>query len=141
MDGRSINFSARRNLRFFLTKGAETDENRNEHKLLAAATRTCYTELREGRVRPSTALDELPKIYDIIEKTFETVQTEARKYDGFDDLAAGDDASEEDKETSDKAARAYAAAIVFAAMARYAELKEQRGGEGEGRGRGGKKDE
>ena len=115
MDPKSINFAARRNLGFFLTLKQESEENKNEYKVLDAAARCASDKLREKKVRPANALKTLPELYDIIEEVTDAVQAKAEELGG--DV---DDFKDRNYAT------AYGSAVVFAAMSRYANLMDRR---------------
>jgi hypothetical protein len=113
MDPRSINFASRRNLGFFLTRGKESDGNRDEHEFFAASARKCADLLREKRVRPNNVVSDLSKLDEVIQLLASFIQEQAVRM-GFEDVQ------------STGGARAYASLIVSAALSRYASLMEKR---------------
>lgn len=113
MDPRSINFAARRNLGFFLTKGKDTESNREEHEFFAVVSRKCTDLLRERRIRPANVLSELAKTNALMDEIAGLVAKEAYRL-GYEDLQ------------THAASRAYAAFVVSASLSRYANLMEKR---------------
>jgi len=113
MDPRSINFAARRNLGFFLTKGKDTESNREEHEFFAVVSRKCTDLLRERRIRPANVLSELAKTNALMDEIAGLVAKEAYRL-GYEDLQ------------THEASRAYAALVVSASLSRYANLMEKR---------------
>jgi hypothetical protein len=113
MDPRSINFAARRNLGFFLTKGKDTDSNREEHEFFAGISRKCTDILRERRIRPANVLSELEKTNAVIDEIATLVSKDAYRL-GYEDLQ------------THAASRAYASFVVTASLSRYANLMERR---------------
>lgn len=113
MDPRSINFASRRNLGFFLTRGKESDANRDEHEFFAACARKCADLLREHRVRPNNVVSELLKLDEVTQLLASFIADQGVRM-GFEDVqsAAG--------------SRAYASLLVSAALSRYASLMEKR---------------
>jgi len=116
MDPRSINFAARRNLGFFLTKGKDTESNREEHEFFAVLSRKCTDLLRERRIRPANVLAELEKTSALIDELAALVAKDAFRL-GYEDLQ------------THAASRAYAAFVVTASLSRYANLMDRRNGE------------
>ena len=113
MDPRSINFASRRNLGFFLTKGRESDSNRDEHEFFGAVSRKATDLLREQRIRPANVVSELEKLDSVSSYLAIFVAQEAGKM-GYADLQ------------TPTASKAYASLIVAAALSRYANLMDKR---------------
>jgi hypothetical protein len=117
MDPRSVNFAARRNLGFFLTRGKDDETNREEHDFFAVVSRKCTDLLRERRIRPSNVLTDLTKVDALLSQVAELVKTEATRR-GYEDLQ------------TEGGSRAYASLLVTASLSRYANLMDKRGEEG-----------
>lgn len=113
MDPRSINFAARRNLGFFLTRCKDDETNRGEHDFFAVVSRKCTDLLRERRLRPSNVLSELEKLDALIGDVAELVQKEAAGRGYLDLQTLG-------------GARAYASILVTASLSRYANLMDKK---------------
>lgn len=117
MDPRSINFAARKNLGFFLTKGKDDETNREEHDFLAVVSRKCTDLLREKRIRPSNVLMDLEKAETVMSQIADLVKTEATRLGYVDLQTVG-------------GSRAYASFLVAASLSRYANLMEKRAEDG-----------
>jgi hypothetical protein len=124
MDPKSINYAARRNLGFYLTLKASSDDNKGEHEMLDVCARVASDRLRELKVRPGNAIKNLGLLNQVISDVAAAASVEATKH-GFEDVESN--------------SHAYAASIVFAAMSRYANLmdrrKEREEGEQKGQGK------
>ena len=113
MDPRSVNFAARRNLGFFLTKGRDSDTNREEHAFFAHVCRKATALLRERRIRPANILSELDKAGVLMDELAGVVTVEAARHKFADLVDPG-------------AALAYASLVMAAALSRYANLMDRR---------------
>lgn len=113
MDPKSINIFARKNLGFFLTVAANTEENKNEHAMYSKVIALAVQEIRDHKVRAGTVHESLEVIHEISEKLVDIIVEDATKF-GYEDLSEADNA------------KVYAVMILTACIGQYNYLVERR---------------
>jgi len=105
MDAKSINFTSRQNLGFFITGKTDSEQGRTDFATFEKVAKFAADSLREKKVRPANATRSLPDLSDVI-------------------LAVQNYAISEGVECG--GSLAYASSIVYAALARYATLMDRK---------------
>lgn len=105
MDAKSINFTARQSLGFFIAQKADTDQGRIDFEVFEKVTKFATDALREKKIRPANLSSNFSELGPLINSVA--------------DYAASV-GIEEDR------VHGYSASIVFAALARYATLMERK---------------
>jgi hypothetical protein len=105
MDAKSINFTSRQSLGFFIAGKTDTEEGRREFEIFEKVTKFATDSLREKKVRPANVTRSLTDLSTVL-------------------FAVQDYAINEGIEST--ASLAYASAIVFAALSRYSTLMDRK---------------
>jgi hypothetical protein len=105
MDAKSINFTARQSLGFFIAGKTDTDEGRKDFDTFERVTKFATELLREKKLRPSNASRSFTDLSDVLL----AVQENA--------IASG---------VEPESSLGYSSSIVFAALSRYATLMDRK---------------
>ena len=105
MDAKSINFSARQSLGFFIAGKADSDKGRSDFELFEKVTKFTTELLRQEKLRPANVNSHMPELSDVILK----IQDYA--------IEIGVDAP---------SSLGYSTSILFASLSRYATLMDRK---------------
>lgn len=105
MDSKSINFTSRQNLGFFIAPKVDSEEGRNEFDRFDKTCKYTTDLLRETKIRPSNLSANWEKLGVVINQVHDFAQSVG---------------------VPPENAHGYAASVIFASFARYSTLMERK---------------
>ena len=105
MDAKSINFTARQSLGFFITQKADTEQGRTDFEAFEKVAKFATDALRERKIRPANVSLHFGELGTLINDVADYAVTVG---------------------LAEERVHGYSASVVFAALARYSTLMERK---------------